>query len=294
MPVNRIFGTLPVLLATIACGGADGSSGERRTVIQNKGSDTIVFVALAWAERYLEFNPNVAVAVSGGGSGTGISAMVNGTVDIANSSRAMTESELEEARIRGIDPIEHVVGFDALAVFLHPDNPLDELSTVQLAEIYGERGAYETWSELGVSVPGCSSDEIVRVSRQNNSGTYVYFKEAVLGQAEYKPGSLDMNGSSEVVDLVANTPCAIGYSGLAYATDGVEMPCILTERGDCVSPSADSAIDGSYPIARPLLMYTAGEPTGPIKEYMDWILGEPGQCILVDKGFAAAGSVNCA
>ncbi len=294
MPVNRIFGTLPVLLATIACGGADGSSGERRTVIQNKGSDTIVFVALAWAERYLEFNPNVAVAVSGGGSGTGISAMVNGTVDIANSSRAMTESELEEARIRGIDPTEHVVGFDALAVFLHPDNPLDELSTVQLAEIYGERGAYETWSELGVSVPGCSSDEIVRVSRQNNSGTYVYFKEAVLGQAEYRPGSLDMNGSSEVVDLVANTPCAIGYSGLAYATDGVEMPCILTERGDCVSPSADSAIDGSYPIARPLLMYTAGEPTGPIKEYMDWILGEPGQCILVDKGFAAAGSVNCA
>ncbi|MEC9355699.1 MAG: phosphate ABC transporter substrate-binding protein [Gemmatimonadota bacterium] len=292
--MNRIFGTLPVLLATIACGGADGSSGERRTVIQNKGSDTIVFVALAWAERYLEFNPNVAVAVSGGGSGTGISAMVNGTVDIANSSRAMTESELEEARIRGIDPIEHVVGFDALAVFLHPDNPLDELSTLQLAEIYGERGAYETWSELGVSVPGCSSDEIVRVSRQNNSGTYVYFKEAVLGQAEYKPGSLDMNGSSEVVDLVANTPCAIGYSGLAYATDGVEMPCILTERGDCVSPSADSAIDGSYPIARPLLMYTAGEPTGPIKEYMDWILGEPGQCILVDKGFAAAGSVNCA
>ena len=294
MPVNRIFGTLPVLLATIACGGADGSSGERRTVIQNKGSDTIVFVALAWAERYLEFNPNVAVAVSGGGSGTGISAMVNGTVDIANSSRAMTESELEEARIRGIDPIEHVVGFDALAVFLHPDNPLDELSTLQLAEIYGEGGAYETWSELGVSVPGCSSDEIVRVSRQNNSGTYVYFKEAVLGQAEYRPGSLDMNGSSEVVDLVANTPCAIGYSGLAYATDGVEMPCILTERGDCVSPSADSAIDGSYPIARPLLMYTAGEPTGPIKEYMDWILGEPGQCILVDKGFAAAGSVNCA
>ena len=103
-----------------------------------------------------------------------------------------------------------------------------------------------------------------------------------------------MNGSSEVVDLVANTPCAIGYSGLAYATEEVEMPCILTDRGDCVSPSADSAIDGSYPIARPLLMYTAGEPTGPIKEYMDWILGEPGQCILVDKGFAAAGSVNCA
>jgi len=288
--VNRMFGALLVLLVALACGGADG----RRTVIQNKGSDTIVFVALAWAENYGDINPSVAVAVSGGGSGTGISAMVNGTVDIANTSRAMTENEIEEARSRGIDPIEHVVGFDALAVFLHPDNPLDALSISQLAEIYGEGGAYETWSELGVSIPGCSSDEIIRVSRQNNSGTYAYFKEAVLGQDEYKPGSLDMNGSSEVVDLVGNTPCAIGYSGLAYATEIVEMPCILTDRGDCVSPSAESAIDGSYPIARPLFMYTAGEPTGMIKEYMDWILGEGGQCILVDKGFAAAGSVSCA
>ena len=292
--MNRMFGALLVLLLTLACGGADGSSGARRTVIQNKGSDTIVFVALAWAENYGDVNPSVAVAVTGGGSGTGISAMVNGTVDIANTSRAMTESEIEEARSRGIDPIEHVVGFDALAVFLHPDNPLDALSISQLAEIYAEGGAYEAWSDLGVSIPGCSSDEIIRVSRQNNSGTYAYFKEAVLGQDEYKPGSLDMNGSSEVVDLVGNTPCAIGYSGLAYANEIVEMPCILTDRGDCVSPSAESAIDGSYPIARPLFMYTAGEPTGMIKEYMDWILGEAGQCILVDKGFAAAGSVSCA
>ena len=292
--MSRMFGALLVLLLALACGGADGSSGARRTVIQNKGSDTIVFVALAWAETYGDVNPSVAVAVSGGGSGTGISAMVNGTVDIANTSRAMTESEIEEARSRGIDPIEHVVGFDALAVFLHPDNPLDALSISQLAEIYAEGGAYEAWSDLGVSIPSCSSDEIIRVSRQNNSGTYVYFKEAVLGQDEYKPGSLDMNGSSEVVDLVGNTPCAIGYSGLAYATEIVEMPCILTDRGDCVSPSAESAIDGSYPIARPLFMYTAGEPTGMIKEYMDWILGEAGQCILVDKGFAAAGSVSCA
>ncbi len=292
--MSRMFGALLVLLLALACGGADGSSGARRTVIQNKGSDTIVFVALAWAENYGDVNPSVAVAVTGGGSGTGISAMVNGTVDIANTSRAMTESEIEEARSRGIDPIEHVVGFDALAVFLHPDNPLDALSISQLAEIYAEGGAYEAWSDLGVSIPGCSSDEIIRVSRQNNSGTYAYFKEAVLGQDEYKPGSLDMNGSSEVVDLVGNTPCAIGYSGLAYATEIVEMPCILTDRGDCVSPSAESAIDGSYPIARPLFMYTAGEPTGMIKEYMDWILGEAGQCILVDKGFAAAGSVSCA
>ena len=149
--MSRMFGALLVLLVALACGGADG----RRTVIQNKGSDTIVFVALAWAESYGDINPSVAVAVSGGGSGTGISAMVNGTVDIANTSRAMTENEIEEARSRGIDPIEHVVGFDALAVFLHPDNPLDALSISQLAEIYGEGGVYETWSELGVNIPGC-------------------------------------------------------------------------------------------------------------------------------------------
>ena len=289
--MNRMFGALLVLLVALACGGADG----RRTVIQNKGSDTIVFVALAWAESYGDINPSVAVAVSGGGSGTGISAMVNGTVDIANTSRAMTENEIEEARSRGIDPIEHVVGFDALAVFLHPDNPLDALSISQLAEIYGEGGAYETWSELGVSIPGCSSDEIIRVSRQNNSGTYAYFQEAVLASAEFELGSRDMNGSSEVVDLVANTPCAIGYSGLAYATEEVEMPCVSsTEGGDCVSPSVESAIDGTYPIARPLLMYTAGEPSGMIKEYMDWIFTEEAQCIILDKGYAPAGSVNCA
>ena len=293
--MKRMLRVLPVLLFAVSCGGGDDSSRSGRTVIQNKGSDTLVNVAQAWAENYRTVDPSVAVAVSGGGSGTGISAMINGTVDIANSSRAMRESELEEARVRGIEPVEHVVGFDALAVFLHPDNPIDAISAGQLSQIYAEGGAYETWSQLGVSVPGCGSDEIVRVSRQNNSGTYAYFQEAVLASAEFKLGSRDMNGSSEVVDLVANTPCAIGYSGLAYATEEVEMPCVSsTEGGDCVSPSVESAVDGTYPIARPLLMYTAGEPSGMIKEYMDWIFTEEAQCIILDKGYAPAGSVNCA
>ena len=285
---------LPVLLFAVSCGGGGDSSRSGRAVIQNKGSDTLVNVAQAWAESYGAVNPSVAVAVSGGGSGTGISAMINGTVDIANSSRAMRESEFEEARARGIDPIEHTVAFDALAVFLHPDNPIDAMSATQLSQIYAEGGTYETWSQLGVSVPGCSSDEIVRVSRQNNSGTYAYFQEAVLAGAEFKLGSLDMNGSSEVVDLVANTPCAIGYSGLAYATEEVEMPCISsTDGGDCVLPSVESAVDGTYPIARPLFMYTAGEPNGMIKEYMDWIFGKEAQCIILDRGYAPAGSFDC-
>ena len=133
--MKRMLRVLPVLLFAVSCGGGDDSSRSGRAVIQNKGSDTLVNVAQAWAENYRTVDPSVAVAVSGGGSGTGISAMINGTVDIANSSRAMRESELEEARVRGIEPIEHVVGFDALAVFLHPDNPIDAISAGQLSQI---------------------------------------------------------------------------------------------------------------------------------------------------------------
>ncbi|NKB89185.1 MAG: phosphate ABC transporter substrate-binding protein PstS family protein [Acidobacteria bacterium] len=280
------------LFATAACGGGSGSS---RTLIQNKGSDTLVSVAQAWAEAYKEVDANVAVAVTGGGSGTGISSMINGTVDIANASRKMKESELEAARGNGVEPIEHVVGFDALAVYLHPDNPIDVMSLSQLAEIYGEGGETETWSQLGVTVPGCDSDEIVRVSRQNNSGTYVYFQEAVLGvERDFKLGSLDMHGSKDVVDLVENTPCAIGYSGLAYATDHVKLVSVMSaEDAPAVAPSVDTAIDGSYPIARPLMMYTAGQPTGAVGTYLEWILGDVGQCIILDKGYAPVTSVSC-
>ncbi len=289
--------TVTVLAVAVlaACGRPGGEGGSSRTLIQNKGSDTLVNVAQTWAEAYKEVDANVAVAVTGGGSGTGISAMINGTVELANASRRMKDSELEMARGNGIEPIEHVVGFDAVAVFLHRDNPISELSLAQLAAVYGEGGEVESWSQLGVEVPGCPSDEIVRVSRQNNSGTYVYFKGAVLGKTgEYKLGSLDMHGSKDVVDLVHSTPCAIGYSGLAYATDEVKMPCVFAEEGgDCVAPSVESAIDGSYPIARPLFMYTSGEPTGAVKTYLDWVLSETGQCIIQEKGYAPVREVAC-
>jgi phosphate transport system substrate-binding protein len=163
----------------------------------------------------------------------------------------------------------------------------------QLAEIYGEGGKTDKWSQLGVKVPGCDSDEIVRVSRQNNSGTYAYFREAVLGKKrEYRLGSRDMHGSKDVVDLVAKTPCAIGYSGLAYAIDEVKMPCIVKAEA-CVAPSEQTALDGSYPIARPLFMYTNGEPKGAIKEYLDWIMSDTGQCIIMKKGYAPAKKVTC-
>ena len=286
---------LVTLMVGCGRGGGKGEDGASRVVLQNKGSDTLVNVAQAWAEHYKEINPNLAVAVTGGGSGTGISSMINGTVDIANASRKMKEKEMTMARDNGIDPVEWTVGFDALAVFLHHDNPIEGISIAQLAEIYGEGGETKTWSQLGVEVPGCDSDEIVRVSRQNNSGTYVYFKEAVLGKMrDYELGSRDMHGSKDVVDLVENTPCAIGYSGLAYATEHVAMPCVSAEEGgDCVLPSVDTAIDGTYPVARPLFMYTAGQPEGAVKEYLDWILSDEGQCIIFDKGYAPVSAVDC-
>ena len=279
-------------LLVLACGGADRA---QRAMIQNKGSDTLLNVAQAWAEVYSSVNSSVAVAVTGGGSGTGISAMINGTVDIANSSRKMREAEFDAARENGIEPVEYIVGYDALAVYLHADNPIRSMSLEQLKTVYGEGGTATRWSDLGVAVPGCDSDEIVLVSRQNNSGTYVYFKETVLGDdTEYKLGSRDMHGSKDVVDLVENTPCAIGYSGLAYATDHVSMPCVMaTEGGDCVEPTIATAVDGSYPIARPLFMYTAGEPQGAVREYMDWILSQEGQCVILERGYAPYTEMEC-
>ncbi len=292
-----------VLLSISAVIAWSGQSLAAGTLIQNKGSDTLVNVAQAWAETYPSINPDVTVAVSGGGSGTGIAAMINGTVDIANASRKMKDKELKKAKKSGQDPIEHVVGYDALAVFIHSSNPLTTFTYNQLGKIFGRGGDFTKWSDLGISVPGCGSDKIVVVSRQNNSGTYAYFKGSVLKSAakagviskgSFRQGTLDMHGSKDVVDLVEKTPCAIGYSGLAYATDHLKLACIARQEGeDCVNPSVKTASDRSYPIARPLFMYTNGQPQGAIKGYMDWIHSDDGQCILKKKGYAPIRDVTC-
>jgi len=268
---------------------------QARDEIQNKGSDTLVNVAQAWAEAYQKVNPDVAVAVSGGGSGTGIAALINGTVDIANASRQIKDKEAKLADERGHHPVEHIVGYDALAVFLNTANPIDELTFQQLNEIFGRGGKATKWTDLGVEVPGCKNQQIVVVSRQNNSGTYAYFKDSVLGKrGKFRQGTLDMHGSKDVVDLVEKTPCAIGYSGLAYATSHLKMACIsVNDSDECVMPSEETASDRSYPIARPLFMYTSGEPQGHIKEYLDWVMSDTGQCIIMKKGYAPARSVSC-
>lgn len=278
--------TRPALLLVIvglslpAC-----SRGEQHATIQNRGSDTLVNVAQAWSESFMSVDPSIAVVVTGGGSGTGIAAMINGTIDIANSSREMTADEIAAAKKRGVDPIKHVVGFDALAVFVNKKNPVKELTLKQLAEMYGENGTITKWSDIGVTVPG--ADEIILISRQNNSGTYVYFQETVIGEKrDFRQGTRDMHASKDVVDLVEHTPGAIGYSGLAYATDHVRMVPIVSKGSVAVMPSVDSAVDGSYPIARPLMMYTKGQPEGMVKTYLDWILSDAGQRIILEKEYA--------
>ncbi len=289
MKMTRILSMTLLASALLA-----SMSPQARTLIQNKGSDTLVNVAQAWAEAYPEVNPEVAVAVSGGGSGTGIASMINGTVDIANASRSMKDRELKLAKKNGQSPVEHVVGYDALAVFIHKNNPIKSMSLAQLKDIYSRDPKVRKWSDMGITVPGCK-DEIVVVSRQNNSGTYAYFKGTVLGKGgKYRQGTLDMHGSKDVVDLVEKTPCAIGYSGLAYATDHLKSVCITTDGANaCVMPTVATASNRSYPIARPLFMYTNGAPQGEIKNYMDWILSDVGQCILVKKGYAPVHDVKC-
>jgi phosphate transport system substrate-binding protein len=282
--------TAAVLLAAVAGApplACSRSAGPEKTAIQNTGSDTMVNLAQAWAEEYARVDPSVSVEVSGGGSGTGIAALENGTVDIANSSRKVEPGEVEQAKKNtGREPLEFLVGYDALAVFVHKTNPMETITLEQLAGIYAEGGTLTQWSQLGARMPE-GADEIIRVSRQSNSGTYAYFREAVLGHGrDFKLGSRDMHGSKDVVELVSKTPGAIGYSGMGYATPEVKMLRVARQAGDPgVAPTAENTLNHTYPIARPLLMYTLGEPAGAVRKYLDWVRSDAGQKIVVTSGY---------
>ena len=264
-------------------------------VILTKGSDTLLVVAQAWAEAYDQVNPDITVSVGGGGSGTGFDALLNGLVDIANSSRPIDTFELERAARLRLSPVEHTVGYDALAVYIHKNNPLSSITLKQLEDIFGKGAELKHWTDLGIEVPGCEGQRIVRVGRQNTSGTYAYFRNSILTKSRrFDIGILDMLGSKDVVHLVEKTPCSIGYSGLAYATPMVKMACVsVDEKSACINPSIASASDGSYPIARPLFMY-ANEPARvEITNYIDWVLSQEGQCIIHRKGYAPVRPVKC-
>ena len=281
---------LAVCLLQTGCGKSDSSGGgdaAQKQTIQNKGSDTMVNLAQAWAEEYKKVAPDVDVEVSGGGSGVGIAALEKGTIDIANASRNMKPEEIEAAKKNtGKTPKEIIVGYDALAIYVHKDNPLNEITLDQIAQIYMEGGAITKWSDLGVTIPGASGDEIVRVSRQSSSGTYEFLREHVLHNKDYKLGSRDMNGSKEVVELVSSTPTAIGYSGMGYATPAVKMLKVKKTANDpAYEPSVANALAKSYPIARSLQVYTLGEPQGAVKKYIDWMLSDVGQKVVETSGY---------
>ena len=286
-PAIRSAAVVISLACVAALVSGCGRPSPQRTVIQCKGSDTMVNVVQTWAEEYKKVEPAVDVEVSGGGSGQGIAALIRGTIDIANCSRNMKPEEIAQAtKNTGKVPREWVVGFDALAVFVHKDNPIEEITFDQLAGIFAEGGTTTRWSGLGVKLPGASDDEIIRVSRQSSSGTYEFFREHVLGKRDFKLGSRDMNGSKEVVELVGSTPTSIGYSGMGYATSSVKMLRVSSKAGEpAVAPTVENTLKMSYPISRSLLSYTLGEPEGAVRQFLDWVLSDAGQKLVESAGF---------
>ena len=270
------------------------SSAHARTLIQNEGSDSLAIAVQAWADAYRRVDPGTGIAVNAGGSGTGIAALINGTADIANSSRPMSAAERRRARELGREPVEHIVAHDLVGVLVNRDNPIGALDLVQLRQIFGRGGTVETWVELGAKVPGCKDQRIVRVGRLNSSGTHAYFRAAALGREKYRQGILAVRGSRQVVDLVASTPCAVGYSSLAYLTAKVRALCLAAEAGgDCVEPGAASARDGRYALTRPMYMYTSTAASAEVEGYLRWLLGDAGQCIIARRGYLSVRPVEC-
>lgn len=276
------------LLLILLLSSCFSSNKDQYIILQNKGSDTLVNLAQVWAEAYRQVNPQVAIAVSGGGSGTGIAALINNQVDIANSSRPIKEEEKIKAKQNsGKEVHEFVVAMDALSVFVHPNNPLNELSIEEIGCIFGSGGTCEYWHQIrGNVVPGCKNNKIIRVSRQSNSGTYQYFLETTMGKnRDMKLGSMDLNGSMESIDFVQKVPCSIGYTGMGYINDKVKALCLSKNDAACVMPTLENAVTKAYPIARELFFYTLGEPTGEIKKFIDWIRSDEATKLVIKMGY---------
>lgn len=277
----KLFTTFLFMITLFSCGG------QSFTEIENVGSDTLLEVAGSFAEHYTKAEPNVAVSVSGGGSGVGVAALLANDCEIANCSRPLKDKELKQAEKNGVTPVQHIVGYDGIAVFVHKDSPINSLTMNQLKAIFGEGGDIENWDQLGVSLEAPGANKIQLGSRQNNSGTYECFREKVLGKlGRFKQRCNNLNGSKDVVEFCASSKSAIGYSGLAYKTDEVKIVKISYGEGESpVYPSLETVQSGLYPISRPLYMYTNGEPQGEVGKYLKWIKGLEGQSILSKKGY---------
>jgi phosphate transport system substrate-binding protein len=259
------------------CGGR---SSDQEMSIQIKGSDTMVNLGQAWAEEFMKLHPEISVAVTGGGSGTGISSLINSTCDIAEVSREMKPSEIEMARSKGVEAVELKVALDGLAVIVHPSNPVAEMTIDQLADVF--TGRTTNWKALG----GADAP-IVLLSREVNSGTHVYFKEHVLrkgmadGKEEFAAEALLLPSSQAIADEVSQNPNAIGYFGMGYVTAKEKGVHVATAAGEpYYGPTMENVISGAYPISRPLLMYTKGKPEGAVKTFIDYVLSKEGQEVV--------------
>jgi phosphate transport system substrate-binding protein len=289
MNINRIIFLILIYSFLIGCSSpantSDSSAPKEVTYIENKGSDTIVNLALAWAERYNQINPDISISVTGGGSGTGIAALMNGTVDIANASRGIKPEEVEAIKANGNEPVEFVIARDAIAIVINPSNPVDELTLQQISDIYS--GKINNWKEVGGE-----DRPIVRLSRETNSGTHVYFLEEVLRLGDknnrtfFSPDTLLLPSSEGIGAEVRQNPNAIGYDGLGYVTHDMKVVAVARDYSShFVMPSADTVNLGDYPIARDLYMYTNGQPTDIIATYLTWILSPDAQEIVTELGF---------
>ena len=282
--------TLFMLLCLLLSGCRSSQAGDHSDssidkIIENKGSDTIVNLALAWAEAYQEIDPEVRLSVTGGGSGTGIAALINGTVDIANASRRIKPEEQSQAEANGITPVEHTIARDAIAIIVNHDNPVNRLTIDQISDIYS--GKINNWLDVGGE-----DRPIVRLSRETNSGTHVYFLEQVIRKGDksnktlFSTDTLLLPSSEGISAEIRQNPNAIGYDGLGYVTEDLKVIAVFSETAEnFVFPSAETVDNKHYPIARDLYMYTAGEPTGEIKTYLNWILTSEAQLIVAALGF---------
>lgn len=285
----RALLVMTLMICLAGCGPQAGSGTPAAagvtSSIQNKGSDTMVNLALAWAELYGQIHPEVQIAVTGGGSGTGIAALINGTVDMANASRRIKDEERSQAQANGIEPTEYIVAGDAIAIVVHPSNPVDSLTIAQLSAIFA--GQIANWREVGGD-----DRPIVLLSRESNSGTHVYFLEQVVRQGDeedetlFSPDTLLMPSSEGISAEVRQNPNAIGYDGLGYVTPDQKVVAVARDDTESpIQPTIETVKSGEYPIARGLYIYTAGEAQGAVYDYLDWIFGPEGQAIVQELGF---------
>ncbi len=252
-----------------SAGGSQGGSGKSALTI--KGSDTMVQLAQAWAQAFMKAHPEIEVTVTGGGSNTGIAALVNKSTDIANASRPMKQEEKDAAKKNGVDVHEFVVAQDALSIIVNPANPVTELTFDQLKDLY--TGKVTNWKQVGGP-----DMKIVLNGRESSSGSFVFFQEHVLNKAPYASEVLQQPATSQIVDNVAQDKGGIGYVGLGYVTARVKAVKIKqTASSSAIAGTVENVINKTYPLARPLFEYTAGEPAAAAKTWLDWVAGTEGQ-----------------